>query len=140
MPRRYVTVSRPVSGVLWQRRSAAGDHPSARPTRGSSLAGRAGHSCPLLDLAPGGGCRAARVAPDAGALLPHRFTLACDRRTGPSAVCSLLPYPTGRPVLALASTLPSGAPTFLDPVDAGPRPPGRLTVANNCSGRLRQRS
>src|SRR6476661_2529280 len=32
----------------------------------------------------------------------------------PSAVCSLLPDPTGHPVLALASTLPFGVPTFLD--------------------------
>jgi hypothetical protein len=32
---------------------------------------------PLSGLAPGGVCRAARVAPGAGALLPHRFTLAC---------------------------------------------------------------
>ena len=30
--------------------------------------------------------RAVRVAPHAGALLPHRCTLTCDRRTGPSAV------------------------------------------------------
>src|SRR5687768_3483228 len=37
--------------------------------------GRAGP--PTFDLAPGGGCRAAGVTPDAGALLPHRFTLAC---------------------------------------------------------------
>src|SRR5581483_202429 len=28
--------------------------------------------------APGGGYRAARVTPDAGALLPHRFTLTCS--------------------------------------------------------------
>ena len=46
---------------------------------------------PTFDLAPGGGCLAAGVAPDAGALLPHRFTLACARMPGPSAVCSLLP-------------------------------------------------
>src|SRR3954452_15596272 len=68
---------------------------------------RAGH--PLLGLAPGGGYRAARVTPDAGALLPHRFTLTCatpselevcHRR---SALCC--PEPTGCPVLALASTL-----------------------------------
>jgi len=32
---------------------------------------------PLLDLAPGGGYQAAGIAPDAGALLPHRFTLTC---------------------------------------------------------------
>src|SRR5262245_27648433 len=80
------------------------------------------------------GLPAARVAPGAGALLPHRFTLACDRRAGPSAVCSLLPDPTGHSVLALASTLPCGAPTFLDPVDAGPRPPGRLTVTPSYRG------
>jgi len=35
---------------------------------------------PLLDLAPGGGYRAAEIAPDAGALLPHRFTLACSQQ------------------------------------------------------------
>ena len=46
---------------------------------------------PTFDLAPGGGCLAAEVALDAGALLPHRFTLACSRSPGPSAVCSLLP-------------------------------------------------
>ena len=50
---------------------------------------RAGH--PLLGLAPGGGYRAARVTPDAGALLPHRFTLTCAALPQPSAVCSLLP-------------------------------------------------
>ncbi len=32
---------------------------------------------PLLDLAPGGVCQAVSVTRDAGALLPHRFTLAC---------------------------------------------------------------
>src|SRR5581483_5320874 len=35
---------------------------------------------PLSGLAPGGVCRAARVTPGAGALLPHRFTLACACR------------------------------------------------------------
>src|SRR3954447_18200003 len=55
------------------------------------------------------------------------------RRTGARHRRSVLccPEPTGRPVLAHASTLPSGVPTFLDtgcgrtPV---PRPPSRLTV------------
>ena len=41
----------------------------------------------MFDLAPSGVYRAASVARNAGALLPHRFTLACAR--GPSAVCSL---------------------------------------------------
>ena len=36
---------------------------------------RRGPGGPPLDLAPGGVCRAARVTPGAGALLPHRFTL-----------------------------------------------------------------
>jgi len=81
---------------------------------------------PRFDLAPGGGCRAADVAAGAGALLPHRFTLACaTRRTGkPSAVCSLLPWSTGRPVLALTSTLLCGAPTFLDAVERRRGHPG----------------
>ena len=63
---------------------------------------------PLLGLAPGGVCRAAPVARRAGALLPHRFTLACAaRRTGrPSAVCSLWHFPAGHPDWRLASTLP----------------------------------
>ena len=58
--------------------TAAGGHPSVRSTRRSPRwwAGRAGRPCLLLDLAPGGVCRAARVTPNAGALLPHRFTLA----------------------------------------------------------------
>ena len=64
------------------------------------------------------------VARVAGALLPHRFTLACavagHRR---SVLCGtfLRVAPT-----RLASTLPCGAPTFLDA--EAPRPPGRLTV------------
>jgi len=55
---------------------------------------RTGRSLPLLGLAPDGVYRADAVTDIAGALLPHRFTLTCDRvalrRPGPSAVCSLL--------------------------------------------------
>ena len=54
----------------------------------------------------------------------------------PSAVCSLWHCPAGHPDWPLASTLPCGVPTFLDPSPSGvipgrhgPRPPGRLTVA-----------
>jgi hypothetical protein len=75
-----VTVSWPVGGIL-----------STGPFPGSGWVaihlsglpgdiGRAGR--PTLDLAPGGVCRAARVTPDAGALLPHRCTLTCGGRTG----------------------------------------------------------
>ena len=70
-----VAGSRPVGGIL-----------SGSPLPGSpwmtihlcdlpgSVCGRAALS--LLDLAPGGVCLAAPVARSAGALLPHRFTLA----------------------------------------------------------------
>jgi len=88
---------------------------------------RATHS--LLGLAPEGVCQATQIALCAGALLPHRFSLACGRLPDPSAVCSLLHYPLGRPNLALASILPCGVPTFLDPVDAEPRPPVQLPVS-----------
>jgi len=64
-----------------------------------------GPPCPLLGLAPGGVCRASRVAPAPGALLPHRFTLACARKSGPSAVCSLWHFPSSRPDWPLASTV-----------------------------------
>jgi hypothetical protein len=60
--------------------------------------------------------------PGCGALLPHRFTLACarPRRARPSAVCSLWHCPAGRPDWPLASTLPCGVPTFLNDVTRGP--------------------
>ncbi len=85
---------------------------------GVQLPGRTGRSSPLLGLAPGGVYRADDVTVVAGALLPHRFTLTCDqlavRRTDPSAVSLCCTCPSGRPNLALASTLPCGVPTFLD--------------------------
>src|SRR5436190_6322705 len=90
-----------------------GDHPSMRPTWGHV----AGPAVPRFGLAPGGVCRAARVTPGAGALLPHRFTLTCATPSvQPSAVCSLWHFPAGRPDWPLASTLPCGAPTFLDTI------------------------
>ena len=65
-----LAASRPVSGIL---------SPVARgvaiPLCG--LPGDIGRAArPLFGLAPGGACRAGRVAPAAGALLPPRFTLA----------------------------------------------------------------
>src|SRR5690606_20443319 len=56
-----------------------------------------------------------------GALLPHPFTLTCDRRAGPSAVCSLLHFPSPCGARALAGTLPCGARTFLDTPRGVPR-------------------
>jgi hypothetical protein len=91
---------------------------------------------PNLDLAPSGVCRAGQVTLVAGALLPHRFTLTCALR--PSAVCSLWHFPAGHPDWPLASTLPCGAPTFLDVAGkpAAPRPSGRLATALSIAGQL----
>ncbi len=96
-----VTVSRPVGGILSPARRRGGGHPSERstwgwPPRGES---RAGSPCPRFDLAPGGVYRAGRVTPAAGALLPHRFNLACaPERHRRSAFCGtvLRVAPTGR--------------------------------------------
>jgi len=79
---------------------------------GAAYPGRNGRAAlSLLGLAPGGVYQAAPVTRDAGGLLHHRFTLACALR--PSAVCSLLHYPSGRPAWGLSSTLPCGVRTFL---------------------------
>src|SRR3954463_15054312 len=64
-----------------------------------------GASTELLDLAPGGVCRAGRVAPVAGGLLLHRFTLTPLVETG-GAVCSLWHFPAGCPGWVLPTTLP----------------------------------
>src|SRR5690606_34205041 len=88
----------------------SGPHVTAgllRPTRDSI----GGPPASLLGLAPGGVCRAGPVARSAGGLLLHPFTLACARR--PSAVCSLLHFPSGHPAWELPSTLPCGVRTFL---------------------------
>src|SRR5918995_1594795 len=109
-----------------------GGHPSVRPTWGHRP-GQPSHAWPCS----GWGLPAAGVAPDAGALLPHRFTLACAGRRLPgvrhrrSALCC--PEPAGRPVLALASTLALWSPDFPRRLPA-PRPPGRLTVRSRLPG------
>jgi hypothetical protein len=84
--------------------------------------GRAGR--PTFDLAPDGVYPAALVTRGTGALLPHRFTLTCGARSlvarrSPSAVCSLLHFPSSHLDWPLASTLPCGVPTFLDRVMPG---------------------
>ena len=132
-----VVASRPVRRILFGTLRSVGGHPSRpavtrrlqRPTRG--LTG--GSTLPLLGLAPDGVYRAIRVAPDAGALLPHRFTLTCAAdlplQVGPSssAVCSLLHFPAGHPDWALPSILPCGVRTFL----------GRITTPKSGSVRGR---
>src|SRR5262245_35009497 len=106
-----------------------GDHSSGAPVAGTPRCDRpwgvggAGHTPPpLCGLAPGGVYRADPVTGIAGALLPHRFTLArSGRRTGrPLAVCSLLHFPWARAPWGLPSTLPCGVRTFLEPVGFPP--------------------
>ena len=103
---------------------------------------------PLFDLAPGGVYLATPVTGDAGALLPHRFTLAAPTVGGSTrpasprhrgagrvawsprrAVYSLLHLPSGHPDRALPGTLPCGARTFLPPRPK-PRPAVAWTTAS----------
>jgi hypothetical protein len=121
---RNIRVSRKPNSVGLLR----GDHLSGASVAGAPRCdrprgdGEAGHtSSPLCGLAPGGVCRAGSVTGTAGALLPHRFTLArCARMRRPLAVCSLLHFPWARAPWELPSTLPFGVRTFLD---RRPRPP-----------------
>ena len=137
--------SRSVSRVLYAPRERGAWRPSIYGTRRrvppavypQTRAGRPQASaraglCPaLLDLAPGGVYRAAHVTVGAGALLPHRFTLTAADPSVRAAVCSLWHCPAGHPGLALPTTLPCGARTFLEPAGhpAGSRPPDRLAAS-----------
>src|SRR5690348_7213484 len=78
--------------------------------------------CGLLGLASGGVCLATPVTRDAGALLPHRFTLTTAR----VAVYFLWHFPASHLGLPLAITLLCEVRTFLEPPYDGPRPPGQL--------------
>jgi hypothetical protein len=111
-----------------------GGHPSERPTWDWSE-DRAGSPWSLFGLAPGGVCRATRVTPGAGALLPHRFTLTCagpEARHRRSVLCGtfLRVTPTGsrRHPALWSPDLPRRR-------HATPRPPGRLTVPTSVPGR-----
>ena len=116
-----------------QPRRRGGGHPSGhtvtgcleRPTRRlgratlERLRGRT--LCGLLGLASGGVCLATPVTRNAGALLPHRFTLTTAR----VAVCFLWHFPASHLGLPLAITLLCEVRTFLDST-CEPRPPGQL--------------
>src|ERR1700690_586900 len=97
-----LTVSRPVGGILSSPRRGLGGHPSERPTWGTlPLRRRASSPFPTLGLAPGGVYRAIEVTPNAGALLPHPFTLTCAspearHRRFPFCGTVLRVTPTGR--------------------------------------------
>src|SRR5687768_6574147 len=86
-----------------------GDHPSTRPTWG---VGRA--VLPRLGLAPSGVCRAARVTPGAGALLPHRFTLTCARKRAIGGLFSVA-LSCGSPRLAVSQHPALWSPDFPRP-------------------------
>ena len=106
-----------------------GDHPSQRSTLGVlRLSEACGPRAPMFDLAPGGVCQAVAITLDAGALLPHRFTLTCPRLPGSSAVCSLWHFPARHRDSRFASTLPYGAPTFLTDRCRTVRSPSRLII------------
>src|SRR5699024_1862273 len=70
----------------------------------------------VFDLAPGEVYLAVTVTRDAGALLPHPFTLTGTKasNTPAPAVCSLWHCPAGHPGLPLATALLCGVRTFLD--------------------------
>jgi hypothetical protein len=138
--------SRPVRRILSRRlRSVERVAPEAAIPLGRRLpagsSGLPGGVCgravlPLSGLAPGGVCRAARVAPGAGALLPHRFTLTCAGRTGRparprhrrSAFCGtfLRVAPTG--CYPAPCPVESGRSSGRDAEASGTRPPGRLAT------------
>jgi hypothetical protein len=115
--RGWVAMSRPISGVL-----------SAGPFRGSgrvviplcsqpgSVHGRAALS--LLDLAPGGVCRAAPVTRGAGALLPHRFTL--TDRVAPAGGLFSVALSCGSPRLAVNQHPALWSPDFPQAAVGGP--------------------
>jgi len=117
------------------RRGRGGGHPSrttvarrlVQPTRRSTGASRPDlptanrrQDSLLLGLAPGGGCLAGRVTTAAGALLPHRFTLA--GRVGPPLgrdrgrqYASLLPSSAGSLRLAVSQHRALWSPDFPQP-------------------------
>jgi hypothetical protein len=121
-----VMVSRPVSGVLSSASRRLGDHPSVRPTSGLPREGRTGRPYPTFGLAPGGVYRAARVAPGAGALLPHRFTLACA------------PVARGHRRSVLCGTVLRVAPTGCQPAPCPAEP--RLSSTRSPRPRARRRT
>ena len=120
-----------------QRRSAwVAIHLRGLPGDAASEEVAGGQPVPTLGLAPGGVCRAVRVTPDAGALLPHRFTLTCVRAGLPGRTIGGLfsvALSCGSPRLASRQHPALWSPDLprRRPRRSGstPRPPGRLTVS-----------
>ncbi|GIU89853.1 MAG: hypothetical protein KatS3mg010_0952 [Acidimicrobiia bacterium] len=127
-------------GRPWRPSISAGGCPPA-PAAYPGVDGRAALS--LLGLAPGGVCRAARVAPGAGALLPHRFTLACAGRPAIGGLLSVA-LSCGSPRLGVTQHPALWSPDVPRPGHRSPsdrartRPPGRLVTAHQCRARRRR--
>jgi hypothetical protein len=87
---------------------------SSLPGTHEACASRSGQLLrPLFGLAPGGVCHAAPVT--SSAVRSYRTVSPLPVLPGePSAVCSLLHFPSPRDARPLAGTLPCGARTFLD--------------------------
>jgi hypothetical protein len=141
-----VVASRPVRRILFGTLRSVGGHPSRpaitrrlqRPTRG--LTG--GTTLPLLGLAPDGVYRAIRVTPDAGALLPHRFTLTCAAGE-PVAIGGLLSVALscGSPRLGVTQHPALRSPDVPrtdhhSEERVRTRPPGRLATAHHSITRM----
>src|SRR3984957_1262295 len=92
-----------------------GGHPSERPTWGLLQRSRRAARVPRLALLRVGFTEP--VASPRPLVRSYRTVSPLPVRVAPSsAVCSLWHCPAGHPDWPLASTLPFGAPTFLDPV------------------------
>ena len=122
----------PAPKCRWRPSISAGGCPPALAAY-PGFRGRA--TLPLLGLAPGGVYRAVRVTPDAGALLPHRFTLTCAGCPAIGGLFSVALFlrvtPTGRypaPCPMESGRSSAGSPAA-SPRWARTRPPGRLTTA-----------
>src|SRR6187401_142314 len=99
-------------------------YPRTRAGRPRTCAHPGPEGSELLDLAPGGVCRAGRVTPVAGGLLHHRFTLTCPLPGRRSVLCGTFPRvtPGGRyPPPCPVEPGPSSAP----PSRAVTRSPGQ---------------
>ena len=125
-----VAASQPVRRILFGPRSAVTIHLGRRSPDGSSgLPGVVGRAVlPLLGLAPGGACRATRVTPGAGALLPHRFTLACAPVARAIGGLLSVALSCGSPRLGVTQHRALWSPDVPRTSHAGPRPPGQLAA------------
>src|SRR5690606_11688040 len=107
-------------------------HRLQQPTRDFTDAGRASS---LLGLAPGGVYRATPVA--RGAVVSYTTVSPLPvRLAAPSAVCSLLHFPSPCDARPLAGTLPCGARTFLPRRERLRRSTLSATLSNNSTAAI----